>query len=265
MDLVNEYDLDLSFISPRLIAMGVPVDWKWNSFEHNWRNASWEVKRFLDDGPTDTYYHIYNLCPEMPYSVKNFHGRVTGYDVQDHSRPSMDVVFQFIREAAQFYRSHPRNTVVVHCKAGKGRTGTLCCAWLLYTREANNAIEALEMFKERRTDHIKTKRLHKKMIAVDTWSQVQCVHSVDCWLRATGMYLGEQGTPVAPPKIRALVTQVSMAGMLDVEQLRTLASHNPEDTHIQFECVIRSPAWDVRARMCVCVRAGVLLVCESVC
>lgn len=91
---------------------------------------------------------------------------------QDHSRPSMPSIFSFLRDAATFMRASSKNVMAIHCKAGKGRTGTMCCIWLLYSKEALTAKEALELFAERRTDHIKSRKRRQKMIAVDTWSQV---------------------------------------------------------------------------------------------
>ena len=42
--------------------------------------------------------------------------------------------------------------IVVHCKAGKGRTGLFVCCLLLHLRVCNTAEEALELFGSRRTE-----------------------------------------------------------------------------------------------------------------
>ena len=44
------------------------------------------------------------------------------------------------------------NVISVHCKGGKGRTGTMICIWLLESREASSAKEALNKFGDRRTN-----------------------------------------------------------------------------------------------------------------
>jgi PTEN phosphatase family protein len=46
----------------------------------------------------------------------------------------------------------PGNVIAVHCKGGKGRTGTMICIWLLESRECSNAKEALNKFGDRRTN-----------------------------------------------------------------------------------------------------------------
>jgi protein-tyrosine phosphatase len=47
------------------------------------------------------------------------------------------------------------NVVVVHCKGGKGRTGTCIATWMLATNFLNTADDALRHFGERRTDDTK--------------------------------------------------------------------------------------------------------------
>jgi len=38
----------------------------------------------------------------------------------------------------------------VHCLAGKGRTGTVICCYLLYSQRFNNCAEALEYYMKKR-------------------------------------------------------------------------------------------------------------------
>jgi len=152
------------------------------------------------------------------------------------------MIFAFLRDAANFMTASSRNVMAIHCKAGKGRTGTLCCAWLLYSREANSAKEALEMFAERRTDHIKTKRTKRKMIAVDTWGQVQCIHSLHAWLEAQGRYLGDSSFPSVPPAVPTKIRRVALRNLLHLPEGMTLAMWTDEDW--ELECEIRCPAWE---------------------
>lgn len=46
--------------------------------------------------------------------------------------PALLVVQQFCEDAAAWLAAHAHNVVVVHCKAGKGRTGIMICCLLLY-------------------------------------------------------------------------------------------------------------------------------------
>ena len=46
----------------------------------------------------------------------------------------------------------PLQALVVHCRGGKGRTGSMCCAWLLFARGAIDADDALTRFALERTE-----------------------------------------------------------------------------------------------------------------
>lgn len=42
------------------------------------------------------------------------------------------------------------NVVVIHCLAGKGRTGTVICCYLLYSGRFNNVNDALNYYGKKR-------------------------------------------------------------------------------------------------------------------
>ncbi|CAK0901088.1 unnamed protein product, partial [Prorocentrum cordatum] len=67
----------------------------------------------------------------------------------DHSPPRMEQFLEFLADARDFKSESHDNVIAVHCKAGKGRTGSLCCAWLLYAKRRKSVEKALEMFAER--------------------------------------------------------------------------------------------------------------------
>ena len=46
---------------------------------------------------------------------------------------------------------HEKNVAVVHCKAGKGRTGLMICAYLLHCKFKCSANEVLEYYAKNRT------------------------------------------------------------------------------------------------------------------
>ena len=64
--------------------------------------------------------------------------------------------------------AHKENVIVVHCKGGKGRTGTMIAAWLVRAGLFQQAEKSLAYFRDRRTDSSKG----MKSQGVDTPSQV---------------------------------------------------------------------------------------------
>jgi len=46
--------------------------------------------------------------------------------------PPLPLVAQFCLEVAAWLGKDPQNVAVVHCKAGKGRTGTMICSYLVH-------------------------------------------------------------------------------------------------------------------------------------
>lgn len=90
-----------------------------------------------------TRYKIYNCCPELPYPTAPFtSGQFASFDVQDHTPPTMEQFVAFLNDAAQWRSEDAARRIAVHCKGGKGRTGSLCCAWLLYSRACETTQQA---------------------------------------------------------------------------------------------------------------------------
>lgn len=71
----------------------------------------------------------------------------------DHQAPPFSILIDFCQDAAAYLNEDPQNVVVIHCKAGKGRTGTMIAALLMHLGIAKNAEEAIQIYgKQRSTD-----------------------------------------------------------------------------------------------------------------
>ena len=182
VDLEHGFDLDLAYVLPDLIAMSVPAI-GWTAL---YRNPLPEVARFLELRHGKGGYTIINCCPELPYPPDKFKsGEVVRFDIQDHTPPSMLQFVEFLNSMRHKLASH---TLAIHCRGGKGRTGSMCCAWLLYSRACLDADDALTHFALERTE---LSLGRKKIQGVDTPSQRRYVHQLDALLRAQSAYLTE--------------------------------------------------------------------------
>uniref|UniRef100_A0A9L0T041 Phosphatase tensin-type domain-containing protein n=1 Tax=Equus caballus TaxID=9796 RepID=A0A9L0T041_HORSE len=110
------FDLDLTYITGRIIAMSFPSSGK-HSF---YRNPIKEVVRFLDTKHRN-HYQVYNLCSERSYNPKHFHHRVHRVMIDDHNVPTLKEMLTLSKEVIEWMAEDKRNIVVIHCKGGKGK------------------------------------------------------------------------------------------------------------------------------------------------
>ncbi len=74
------YDLDLTYITPRIIAMGFPSTGR----EASYRNPMPEVQRFFAEKHAG-HFKIYNLCSERRYEESCFNGSCGYFPFDDHN------------------------------------------------------------------------------------------------------------------------------------------------------------------------------------
>ena len=104
---------------------------------------------------------VHCRCSEKVYPAGKFKNRVGYFPFEDHVAPTLPLIELFCRDVvskgmcvhgtcipvmhcyhgkvglrmqSQWLGQHVQNVAVVHCKAGKGRTGCLVCAYLLYAK-----------------------------------------------------------------------------------------------------------------------------------
>ena len=134
------FDLDLTYITTRIIAMGFPS----TSIEGLYRNPMEEVQRFFNERHPN-HYKIYNLCEEKTYPPDTFPKQ--GYfPFKDHEAPPLNLMRPFCEDAKNYLDEDEQNVIAVHCKAGKGRTGTLICCLLMYMNVFKTSDECLQYY-----------------------------------------------------------------------------------------------------------------------
>lgn len=84
----DEFDLDITYITRRILAMSFPA----SGIEKMYRNAKSDVVNYLDKHHGG-HYKIYNMSGRT-YDTSKFNGVVESYDWEDHHSPEMKVLFQ---------------------------------------------------------------------------------------------------------------------------------------------------------------------------
>ena len=119
------------------------------------------------------HYMLFNLCSERNYDASKFGCQVSCFPFEDHQvhstctlclaahcpppvkcclarliaamafadqltssllqAPPLSLMANFAEQLSAWLQQDPSNVAVVHCKAGKGRTGTMICAYLVYS------------------------------------------------------------------------------------------------------------------------------------
>ena len=169
----ESHDLDLTYITPRVIALGLPA----SGVEALYRNPLQTVRDFLDSKHANKYAMV-NLCDERDYSDTDWPmaARVFRFPFADHHTCCMSALHAFCERAATFLAADEEHVLAVHCKvrarlrsplsrhtkptisfalfcaqAGKGRTGVMVAAYLLFAGEYKSPDDALQFFRVART------------------------------------------------------------------------------------------------------------------
>eukprot|EP00043_Microstomoeca_roanoka_P008594 m.82677 g.82677 ORF g.82677 m.82677 type:complete len:594 (-) comp14313_c0_seq1:27-1808(-) len=191
------FDLDLTYVTNRIIAMSFPS----SGARALYRNPIREVARFFKR-KHDGHYMIFNCCSERDYNHAIFDNHVDNCPIDDHNVPLMPTMMAFCEKAGKFLQDDPQNVVAIHCKGGKGRTGTMICALMLYCDKFDTAKDSLDYFAMRRTDL----DVSKKFQGVQTPSQGRYVGYMEEVVRKYNRQL--------PPPVTRVISMIRVVSLL---------------------------------------------------
>ncbi|KAH9822670.1 hypothetical protein DFH28DRAFT_460870 [Melampsora americana] len=228
-------DLDLSYITDRIIIMGYPA----SGLESLYRNRRKDVRRWLE-ARHDKHYRIYNFCPrrENEYEASYFHNQVRRFPFPDHHAPPLSMIPLFVHNISCFLDSATDNVAVIHCKAGKGRSGTMTVCYLMTLaslpqppRFKDLYIKSIQQLDEATTDQTQSSRSHIEEIAHKDLHASQEDYEVS----GTTMPKSSSDTPTKPVRVKP--TPHSERTQLEEETSPAGASSPAENTPPRDESV----------------------------
>ena len=143
------FDLDMTYITSRIIAMAFPA----SGIEATIRNPRHHVISYLKKRHPAKYL-VFNLCgPERrwvyspsEFSHENARDGAIILPIKDDNIPSLYQLTSFCQQASSWLNLDPDNVIVVHCTSGRTRTGIMVCSLLLATKTCTTADEAISLF-----------------------------------------------------------------------------------------------------------------------
>ena len=152
-----------------------------------YRNPTDALVRFLDY-KHDTDWAIWEFRAEgTGYPDSEVYGRIWHYPWPDHHPPPFALVPNILASMRDWLKgpdTKPGRVVVVHCKAGKGRSGTAACSYLI-SEEGWTVEDALFRFT--------TRRMRSGFGAgVSIPSQLRWIRYVDRWTKHKKLYVERQ-------------------------------------------------------------------------
>ena len=82
-------------------------------------------------------------CSEKKYKHDCFY-KVKEFPFDDHNAPPFRMMYDFCVAVEDWLAGDLSRIAVVHCKAGKGRTGLMVCCYLLFSKHFDTAKDALK-------------------------------------------------------------------------------------------------------------------------
>lgn len=102
----RKYNLDLSYITPRIIAMAYPG----SGIETMYRNSIDSVSKFLKERH-DGNYLVINLSGKK-YDNTKFNNNVKEYEWVDHHAPPLKLLFTICKEIHKFLEGKQKNFIL---------------------------------------------------------------------------------------------------------------------------------------------------------
>ncbi|NXD28239.1 TENS3 protein, partial [Spelaeornis formosus] len=134
------YELDLTYITERIIAVSFPAGCSEETYLHNLQ----EVTRMLKSKHGDNYLVI-NLS-EQRHDLAKLNPKIMDVGWPDLHAPLLDKMCTICKAMESWLDNDPQHVVVIHCRGGKGRIGVVISSYMHFTNVSASADQALDRF-----------------------------------------------------------------------------------------------------------------------
>jgi protein-tyrosine phosphatase len=196
----DDSNLDLCYVTDNIIATSGPSDTYPQTL---YRTPIENLVKFLDSKHKDKWAIWEFRAEGTGYPDSEVYGRIRHYPFPDHHPPPFALIPHIMASMRDWLKGDEDRVVVVHCKAGKGRSGTASCSYLI-SEEGWTVQDALNRFTERRM------RPGFGYAGVSIPSQLRWVGYVDRWKTGGKLYV-ESAVEVTELHIWGLRDGVSVA------------------------------------------------------
>ncbi|XP_008295555.1 tensin-1 isoform X4 [Stegastes partitus] len=142
--LDESYELDLIYITERIISVSFPSSVEEQSYAANLR----EVASMLRSKHGHNYL-LFNLS-EKRYDITQLNPKVLDFGWPDHHAPALDKICSICKAMDTWLSADSHNVVVIHNKGNRGRTGVVVAAYMHYSNISASADQALDRFAMKR-------------------------------------------------------------------------------------------------------------------
>lgn len=144
------HDLDLAIITDKIAVMSLPA----TTFPQTlYRNQLHKVKEFLDSRyiqDSKPQWKVFEFRAEgAGYEDSAFEGKVAHFPFPDHHPPPFALLPRIVDAMHEHLSQAGVPLAVLHCKAGKGRSGLATCSYLVAWAGWDEA-DARRLFTEKR-------------------------------------------------------------------------------------------------------------------
>uniref|UniRef100_A0A3Q2PKI1 Tensin 3 n=1 Tax=Fundulus heteroclitus TaxID=8078 RepID=A0A3Q2PKI1_FUNHE len=131
----EEYELDLTYITERIIAVSFPRGCSEEIYSHNLK----DVTRMLKSKHADNYL-IINLS-ERRHDLTKMNPKTLDTGWPDLHAPPLDKICTICKAMESWLNADPLHVVVIHCRGGKGRIGVVISSFVHFTDVSSRFIK----------------------------------------------------------------------------------------------------------------------------